>query len=90
MTSPTQDSKWIKDNWAQLTGIIAFVFALGVIYAEFKYIEERQNQLEDRLNKKIKVIYQNVNEIDDLKAFHEWEKGYNKGLEDGKKKKDEN
>jgi len=73
----------LQKNWSIVVWLVAAVFAAGSIYAEFTAIKSQLSSIEDRLDKKIKVINSLEQRIINLEKEVEYEKGYLQGKKEG-------
>lgn len=54
---------YLKDN---ITNIVILIFVAGGLYSEFRMMKAQLETIEDRLNKKIKIIYELDKRLDKL------------------------
>jgi len=76
-------NNFLQKNWSIVIWLVAAVFAAGSIYAEFTAIKSQLSSIEDRLDKKIKVINSLEQRIINLEKEVEYEKGYLQGKKEG-------
>jgi|TARA_R110001606_G_scaffold398947_2_gene579659 hypothetical protein len=76
-------NNFLQKNWSIVVWIVAAIFAAGSIYAEFTAIKSKLSFLEERLDKKIKVIGSLEDRIINLEKEVEFEKGYLQGKKEG-------
>lgn len=60
------DTEFFRRYWAQITYGVILIFTAGITYSEFKQLHNEVEVLNDRLQKKIKVIYENEDRIEKL------------------------
>ena len=76
-------NNFLAKNWSIVVWLVAAVFAAGSIYSEFTAIKSQLSSIEDRLDKKIKVINSLEQRIINLEKEVEYEKGYLQGKKEG-------
>lgn len=69
----------VKNNWGMITYIGGILFACGVIYGTFSTMQKEIAIINQRLDKKIKIINAQEKRIIELEKVHV----YIKGKEDG-------
>ena len=77
-----ETAETLKNNWQSILWIGGVIFAMGSLYAEYKYLHAELDNVEDRLDKKIKVINDNTERINNVEKHLRYEDGFNKGKKD--------
>ena len=71
---------FLLKNWSIVVGLLAAIFTAGTLFAQFTALQTELTVLNERLDKKIKVI----NELEDRIIEVEKELAYEKGFLEGK------
>ena len=56
----------LRSNWAIIIAVVVGIYTGGQLKADFETEKVKRIQIEERLDKKIQVIYQNLRSISDL------------------------
>ena len=75
---------FLLKNWSIVVGLLAAIFTAGTLFAQFTALQTELTVLNERLDKKIKVI----NELEDRIIEVEKELAYEKGFLEGKEQTD--
>jgi hypothetical protein len=75
-------NQFLAKNWSMVIWFVVAVFTAGGIFAEFTSLKTEVELLNERLDKKIKVIGELEDRILALEKEVEFEKGYLKGKEE--------
>ena len=78
----TNANQFLAKNWSIVIWFVVAVFTAGGVFAEFSSLKNEVNTLNERLDKKIKVIGELEDRILSLEKEVEFEKGYLKGKEE--------
>ena len=76
-------NNFLSKNWTIVVWFCALIFGAGSIYSEFTAIKNKADVLDQRLEKKIKVINELETRIIKLEKEVEYEEGYLKGKKEG-------
>lgn len=75
-------NQFLAKNWSIIIWFVVAVFTAGGVFAEFTSLKTEVETLNQRLDKKIKVIGELEDRILALEKEVEFEKGYLKGKEE--------
>ena len=78
----TNANQFLAKNWSIVIWFVVAVFTAGGIFAEFTSLKTEVEILNERLDKKIKLIGELEDRILALEKEVEFEKGYLKGKEE--------
>jgi len=73
----------VLKNWVILAVIVVGIYTTGTLNSEFLQEKQKRIEVEVRLSKKIKVIYENKKYITELEKHISFEKGEKQGLKAG-------
>ena len=73
----------VLKNWVIIIAFVVGIYTMGKLNSEFLQEKSERVQLEERLGKKIKVIYGNNEEITALEKVIQYEIGYREGFDKG-------
>ena len=78
----TNANQFLAKNWSIVIWFVVAVFTAGGIFSEFTSLKTEVETLNERLDKKIKLIGELEDRILALEKEVEFEKGYLKGKEE--------
>ena len=79
-------TNWIKNNIQVVLSIAMVVFTAGLLVAKLREVDTRQSAIEARQDKQDDYNGNTDQKIDDLKAWVEYQKGYQQAVKDLKTK----